>query len=308
MPDPTYNGLAARLIDTWDAQAREGFLLTAPEAANIETRSAVDAATGVEYRFRWMPHRELRANTAELERRGILNPDRNRDALFFDPRDPSGRHCFLCAQNIHECHPMERLVALDLAGRRYLAGANFAWIERDHFTVMSEEHIDQRYSRHSLDAMLELHGRTGGAFRVLYNGAGAGATIPWHLHYQITTEVLPIEDLKPERADAYPTPVHVIPAGEVDRAHDVIASWIKLDPEHHSPNLLIAGPAENATIYIVPRDQRRSHSTNKGLIGGFEVAGDFVYSEPEQRANFEQSDLTTARQALGQIRPEAARR
>jgi phosphoribosyl-dephospho-CoA transferase len=306
MNDPNLNGLAAGLIETWDAQGREGFLLTAPADAHIETRRAHDDATGVEYRFLWMPHRELRADTAELERRGILNPNRDDDVLYRDPRDPSGRHCFLCSANIRECHPLERLVEIDLAGRRYLAGANFAWIERDHFTIMSEEHVDQRYSRHSLEAMLELHARTAGTFRVLFNGQGAGATIPWHLHYQITTETLPIEDLRPDRADRYPTAVHVIPAGDVDAAHSVVTGWIDLDPEYHGVNVLIAGPTDDVTIYIIPRDQRRSHSTNKGLIGGFEVAGDFVYSEPGQRENFDRADVATAREALGQIRPELA--
>ena len=90
MGDPGRNGLAATLIDTWKTQGREGFLLTAPEDAHIETRRSHDDATGIEYRFLWMPHRELRADTAELERRGILNPNRDHEALFGDPRDPSG--------------------------------------------------------------------------------------------------------------------------------------------------------------------------------------------------------------------------
>ena len=37
-----------------------------------------------------------------------------------------------------------------------LTGANFAWIEHNHFTVMSAEHEDQLYTRRVLEAMLDL--------------------------------------------------------------------------------------------------------------------------------------------------------
>ena len=89
-----------------------------------------------------MPHREIRGDVAELERRGILNPDRNEAGLFRDPRDSSGRHCFLCSKNIVECHPMEVLVPMKLAGRDYLAGANFSWIEPDQRMEMVVHHAE----------------------------------------------------------------------------------------------------------------------------------------------------------------------
>jgi len=69
--------LADRLIDTWTLQGREGFLLSEPASAQIETREHGDPANAVTWRFRWMPHREIRGDVAELQRRGILNPDRD---------------------------------------------------------------------------------------------------------------------------------------------------------------------------------------------------------------------------------------
>ena len=297
--------LVATLIETWATQGRDAFLLTDPSSVEIPTREAIDSTNGVPYRFRWMPHRELRGDVAELERRGILNPRRDEGRLFRDGRDTTGRHCFLCAANIAECHPMEILVPLELAGRRYFAGANFAWIERNHFTVMSAEHVDQAYSRHVLEAILELHQKTSGRFRVLYNGLGVGATIPWHLHLQITTASLPIEYLRPGREDHYPTTVRRFEMrhGGLDGAHAAAHDWLGRDPANHSLNLLAATVDGDPTVFLFPRDQRHASANGKGLVGGFEVAGDFVLSSPREEATFDGASVLTARAILRQVRP-----
>ncbi len=294
---------ADTLTNTWQAQNDEGFLLSAPEG--IEERSLPDPDVGVTYRLRWMPHREIRSDTAELERRGILNPNRRDEDLFRDPRDPSGRHCFLCAQNIAECNPMERLIPVRLAGRDYLIGANFAWIEQNHFTVMAAEHVDQDFTPHVLDAMVDLYRRAGGEYRVLYNGAQAGATIPWHLHYQITTERLPVEDL-PEGSEArYPAALRRV---QVDgqgtlTALAAVNDWIAPDPEHRRVNVLIAGAVAQPMVHVFFRDRRLSHATIKGLMGGFEICGDLIYSEPDKRTIFETATVETARNAIAEVRP-----
>ncbi|MGD2107946.1 MAG: DUF4922 domain-containing protein [Phycisphaerae bacterium] len=301
----TRGTLATTLIETWAHQGRDGFLLTDPSTVEIATREVVDPTNGVAYRFRWMPHRELRGDVAELERRGILNPDRDDGRLFRDDRDKTGRHCFLCADNIAECHPMETLVPLDLAGRRYFAGANFAWIEADHFTVMSAEHVDQVYSRHALEAMLQLHRKTAGRFRVLYNGLGAGATIPWHFHFQITTAPMPIEALRPGQEDNYPTLVRRFETthGGLEDADRAARQWLARDPENHSLNLLATTVDGEPTVFLFPRDQRRATADGKGLVGGFEVAGDFVLSAPQEEATFHEASSAAARAILTQIRP-----
>jgi hypothetical protein len=299
------NGLAALLTRTWKQQAREGFLLSDPDSADIEERAVLDQLIGISYRLRWMPHREIRSDTNELERRGILNPDRDESLLFRDPRDASGRHCFLCVANIVECHPLERLIPLELAGRRYYAGSNFAWIERNHYTVMAAEHIDQDFAPHVLEAMVELHRRTGGEYRVLYNGAQAGATIPWHLHYQITTERLPVEGLPSGYEDRYPAALQRI---EIDgegtrRALEAVHDWLGRDPEHHRVNVLVAGPVDRPMVYVFARDRRLTHARAKGLMGGFEICGDLVYSEPDKREIFQHATAEVARRAIAEVRP-----
>jgi hypothetical protein len=299
------NGLAQKLVETWVAQERDGFLLTDPAAVEILVCEAVDQTCDVTYRFQWMPHREIRGNVAELEHRGILNPNRDKRKLFRDPRDPQGQHCFLCAENIAECHPMEVLVPLRLADRDYFAGANFAWIASDHFTVMATEHVDQAYSRHVLEAMLDLHQQTAGRFRVLFNGPGAGASIPWHLHYQITTAPMPIERLQPGREECYPTAVQRFPVGGdgLDHAHFAAMQWLDGDPQQRSLNILVTTVGAEPCIFIFPRDQRYSSAPGKGLVGGFEVAGDFVLSSEHEEETFHEATVKTARDILGQVRP-----
>ncbi len=305
MPASQTKPLADTLIDTWAQQGRDGFLLSDPQTVAIETAHALDESCGVNFRFRWMPHREVRGDVKELERRGILNAQRDESKLFRDPRDPHQRHCFLCEANIRECHPMERLVPLELAGRAYFAGANFAWIEHDHYTVMSAEHTDQAYSQHALEAMAGLHARTDGRFRVLFNGPGAGASIPWHLHYQITTTPMPIEEMTVGQESAYPTAVQRFVGPErLAAAHAVIDAWLSRDRDNHSMNVLIAGPADDTTIFFFARDQRRAKATNKGLVGGFEVAGDFVLSAPSEEAAFRSATPALARDILNQVRPD----
>jgi len=297
--------LADVLTATWQAQADDGFLLSDPHANGMETRIALDPASGVAFRYRWLPHRELRTDIVELERRGILNPDRDGHELFRDPRDPSGRHCFLCVDNIKVCHPMEALVPIELAGRDYVAGANFAWIELNHYTVMAIEHVDQDFTAHTLEAMLELHAATEGEFRVLYNGAQAGATIPWHLHYQITTDRLPVEDLASGAEAAYPASLRRFDgASDVAAARGHIEDWLGRDPEHHRVNLLVAGPVDHPVVHVFARDTRKTHAVEKGLMGGFEICGDLIYSEPDKRTQFDAASPELARRVIEEVRPD----
>lgn len=297
-------GLADQLRQTWAAQVESGFVLGDPWAA-VETRGALDPVTGVNFRFRWLPHRELRTKPTELERRGILNPDRDESQLFRDPRDKSGRHCFLCPSNVALCHPAELLVPITAGGRSWYAGANFAWLAPDHFTVMAERHIDQVYSLSLLEAMLDLHAQTSGTFRIVFNGAGAGATIPWHLHLHVSSAPMPVETLVLGREDAYPTPLLVLRLSDttVAQTDGHVSAWIHQDPEHHRVNLLVATVDGTPAVFVFLRDSRLTIATNKGLMGGWEVAGDFAYSEPDSRPDFETANLETVRSALGQIRP-----
>ena len=190
-------------------------------------------------------------------------------------------------------------------GRAWRAGANFAWLAQNHFTVMAEEHIDQVFDEAVVGAMLDLHQQTDGQFRIVFNGAYAGATIPWHLHLQITTDSFPIEGLLAGRHRDYPTPLRVFPVtGSVgsDVTRQVL-DWEQRDPEHHRVNLLVAPRGGHPSVFVFLRDTRVTIARNKGLMGGWEVAGDFAYSD--RRRSFEDADLDAVRAAFADIRPPA---
>jgi hypothetical protein len=303
MPAPTEPPLSSVLVRVWRDQGRIGFLL--PASDEVEIRTVEDPISAVPFRFRWLPHRELRSDLAELEARGIVSTDRGDSELFGDPRDRPGRFCFLCADNIRASNPKEELVPLRLAGRDYYAGANFAWIAEGHFTVMTAEHRDQEFTDDTLAAMLDLHARTDGEYRVIYNAPHAGATIPWHLHLQTSREPLPVEDLPDGFEDRYPTALRRF-ADRPGPAMDLVTDWGRQDPANHRVNVLVAGPPATPTIHVFPRDIRRSHAAGKGLMGGFEVCGDFVYSEAGKRAAFEAASAELARSILEEIRPAQA--
>ena len=297
--------LARRLIDTWEDQIGSGFILGDPHAP-VETRFVPDPESGVTFRLRWLPHRELRTDTGALESLGILNPDRDEAALLRDPRDPSGRHCFLCPSNVLICHPLEELLPIRAGGRNWLAGANFAWLAQNHFTVMTDEHVDQLFDRSVVEAMLDLQDQTAGEFRIVFNGSRAGATIPWHLHMQITTDSFPVEEITPGCISGYPMPLRVFdgsPSIAMDVA-DYVASWEERDPHHHRVNLLVSLREGNPIVYTFLRDTRVTVARNKGVMGGWEVAGDFAYSD--RRPDFEGADLEAVRAAFAEVRPPDA--
>ncbi len=294
--------LLSRLVTTWKGQLESGFVLGDPDGPT-ETRLFPDPSTGITFRLRWLPHRELRTDTKALERRGILDPNRDEAELFRDPRDPSGRHCFLCPQNIEICHPAEVLVPVAAGGREWLAGANFAWLARNHFTVLTVDHVDQRFDRSVLAAMLEIHDETDGQFRVVFNGPYAGATIPWHLHLHATTDPFPIEQLAPGSEGSYPVPLRVFPATAAEDVLAHVSRWEERDPSHHRVNVLVAPWQGSAAVFVILRDTRARNAAVKGLKGGWEVAGDFAYSE--KRNWFEAADIEVVRGALAEIRPPA---
>ena len=132
---------------------------------------------------------------------------------------------------------------------------------------------------------------------MLFNGGGVGATIPWHLHYQATTVEFPVESLvNPAR---YPTAVHQFALPDEQAADSAAREWIARDPGNHGVNMLVAP----AGIFVFPRDRRKSKATNKSLVGGFEVAGDFAMSAPVDRPAFEAATAEVARDILSQVRP-----
>jgi ATP adenylyltransferase/5',5'''-P-1,P-4-tetraphosphate phosphorylase II len=106
-----------------------------------------------------------------------FNPERMRSSVAkTDKQSIAERKCFLCNEN----RPLEQnAIAF---GDQFLILVNPFPIFRNHFTISSNTHIDQRFIPNA-KSLLELSNAMEG-FTVFYNGPECGASAPDHLHFQ----------------------------------------------------------------------------------------------------------------------------
>ncbi len=118
----------------------------------------------------------------------VFNPLRKISVTAAPDRQSTPDACPLCSMN----RPAEQL-ALDFHGK-YTILINPYPIFRKHFTIIANQHIPQQIDSRFAD-MLDLARQMEG-YTLLYNGPGAGASLPWHAHFQaIERGNLPIEDV-----------------------------------------------------------------------------------------------------------------
>lgn len=321
-------GLAYGLLALYRQQVNCGFVLADPlGGAGKERKQFEDETTGVKFRLLWNPDRELRNSHSLLIERGVINADADKTKLV--NIDEDGKPCYLCSENIAELNPAEILLRLRLAGEDYFAGANFAYIENNHFTVMSLQHREQSYGRHILDALTDFVEQTGGYFRAIFNGR-AGATILRHEHLQVTTEPFPIEDIRIEKRDVvfekeslrvampfYYTPLWVVEGADkdavIDAADHIIVRWHELNKGENTENVIAVRPNGLFKMFVFLRDRRRLAGEGKsGDMACFECGGSIVLSyqplpvktgETDERKTFDTADLATVRKLLEDIAP-----
>ena len=108
------------------------------------------------------------------------NPARMKSASAkVDPASLAERSCFLCPDHLPEGQHV-----ITYRGN-WLILCNPAPIFEPHFTIATTAHEPQRV-RPAIDTMLDLTRDLDGAYTVFYNGPGAGASAPDHLHLQAT--------------------------------------------------------------------------------------------------------------------------
>jgi hypothetical protein len=321
-------GLVYGLLALFRQQVNCGFVLGDPLGRRgKEIKLFKDKTTGVTFRFLWNPDRELRKNHSLLIERGVIAENIGGKKLI--NRDKKGKPCYLCVENIAEQNPAEILLPLRLAGEAYYAGANFAYIENNHFTVMSTKHRKQLYEKHILVSLVDFIEQTDGFFRAIFNGL-AGATILGHEHLQVTTEPFPIEDIQIRKGDVkfrkgslrvarpfYYTPLWVVEGGNknsvIEEADHVIVRWHKLNPKYHTENVIAVKSGRLFRLFIFLRDTRRLAGEGKfGDMASFECAGSIVLSyqpspeqtdRPNERNTFKNADLASVRTLLRSIAP-----
>jgi hypothetical protein len=227
--------------------------------------------------------------------------------------------CFLCRDNIRwQQRGIELGYDIDVGGSEYVAWMNAFPLMPVHTVIATRAHVPQAWCSAeevgtglSIDKLLSdlvaLAGRLPG-FIGFYNGEGAGASIPGHMHLQFFKRPenygpFPLEAVAghPERAPSnYPVAV-VFWQGRsrdvVDQARRWITAWVESNssgPMSISANIFaIADDADGSIrLYFVPRDQMSSHSPGMaGAVGGLEILGELVFSDPEEKGRLERGEV-----------------
>jgi diadenosine tetraphosphate (Ap4A) HIT family hydrolase len=228
--------------------------------------------------------------------------------------DPVHNGCFLCGDNIHwQSRGLELGYRLPEPHRHLKAWMNPFPLASCHVILASMAHEEQHWHGSSerlcqiveelIDVVAALPGWLG-----FYNGVGAGASIPGHLHHHLmprsreqgpfpmeqsfeafgrqgwTESVYPIaflhwrgtvEQLKKRMADWLPAW-----RGRVERA--ATANIIALNGAEGEPLDLI----------FVPRHPSKSRAEGlQGVVGAFEALGEIICSTPEELARIERGEI-----------------
>ena len=235
--------------------------------------------------------------------------------------EPVNGGCFLCEENIAwQQRGLELGFGITLGSAEYRCYANPFPLMPVHVTVAASRHVPQAWSLTHDDAkaltidevvshLLELSEQLP-SFVVFFNGPGAGASIPSHLHFQLFKrpglEPFPLESA-PNRDDAagpvfkdYPiTCAHF--EGSARGAAQQAASWLARlsdasdDQAGMSVNLIAAFDGTKSHLYVVPRHSSYSYAQGlAGLVGGLEILGELVLSTDLEKQNIDQGHYSYA--------------
>lgn len=325
----TYPGLAYALMALYRQQVESGFVLADPlKYKGREEKSFFDHKTGITFCLQWNPDRELRKDHELLIKRGVIAE--NIDNRLLVNLDENQKPCYLCKANIDVQNPNEILFPISLADETYYAGANFAYITDNHFTLMSLEHRRQQYHKKIPLVLNDFVFCTQGIFRAVFNCL-AGASIENHEHMQIFTGSLPIEKISIKDEDIiykkddlnvsqpyYYLPLYVVEGSSKNRTalavDRIIQSWHEIDNVYHTENIITTMQDNRFRIFVLLRDKRRlTGGWKKGDMASFEAAGHIVLSytpkvsgdnEPDERNLFDLADIESVKELILTIVPE----
>ncbi len=296
-------GLPAALIALEARDRDSGFLKDTLQPVERHTFSHPDDPAR-HYRVQYNPRRALRS-TAPLQ----------------DHANPLQRNgsCVLCRENIQwQQKGLQLGYRVETGERGYFALMNPFPLLPAHTNFASTEHRPQdwRFRNESgLDAaalicdLVKLADRMPGHLG-FYNGVGAGASIPGHLHYQFVMRPqgegeFPLEIAArnagggkggPGFVEQYPLEVAVW-KGDADdvaaRASDWIVLWAERNRERLdglTSNLIASRDLNsgNLVFYFVPRDRAKSRPGSfSSLAGVLEVLGEIVLSTRAEKAQLD---------------------
>ncbi|MDH3714183.1 MAG: DUF4922 domain-containing protein [Gammaproteobacteria bacterium] len=212
--------------------------------------------------------------------------------------------CFLCRDNIawQQCG-IELGYDIRTGGNDYFAVMNPYPLMPCHTVLVAQQHVPQAWlfsnppcdMRRTVHDLLSLAERLPG-FVGFYNGQGAGASISGHLHFQFFRRPEGYGLFALESATRLPVnpgyPLNALhwrgDAQQVaDQASDWLSRWVERLPPGAQPsaNIIatVAEPASQVQVFVVPRDQQRTHAPGmSGAVGGLEVLGELVFSTEQE--------------------------
>ena len=244
--------------------------------------------------------------------------------------------CFLCPANIEwQQSGTELGYELTLNSRHYVAWMNPYPLMPVHAVIASRDHIPQAWALNGINANrpdletivgdLVALARRAPEYVVFYNGQGAGASIPTHLHFQMfrrfsSEDRLPMERIASNSglsealfSGQYPVDFafwHGDDDSVVSRSTQRVQNWVQSQinrVEDLTANIIAMADDGSSSVglYFVPRFKTRSRSPQlSGLIGGLEVLGELVFSslDEKQRLDTGKVDYTTIEQILSAVR------
>ena len=237
---------------------------------------------------------------------------------------PPGRQianggCFLCRENVRwQQRGIEIGYEIEIGETGYILLMNPFPLMPLHTTVVKKTHQPQSWIAGTpqesnqriqsiLSDLLDITGMLPG-FVGFYNGAGAGATIPHHFHFQFFKRPEGQEPFALEQAAAHTEAPFVIGEDEypittiyfrgskgeiVEQAKGWVYAWTEFYENHPalSANIIATVDLEHDQhfrLYFVPRNVYFSHAPGMlGLVGGLEVFGELVFSSEIEKQHLD---------------------
>jgi diadenosine tetraphosphate (Ap4A) HIT family hydrolase len=252
-----------------------------------------------------------------------------------------------CVFDIHDFRRQQRglqfFFALTLNGRRYNALTNPYPFAPSHTSIASAEHEPQgwcegdpalqRAKIHRIVEDLCALAERLPDWVVVYNGAGAGATID-HLHFHVFEHApghnqLPMQvaagraRMGPESGlrlrfgggdRTYPITVYRFGGCKrtvIDGVSALLQEWTTLDPYVATANLIAVTEGCESALYAVPRNRFLEYATGFAYrIGSLEIAGVFIYSKEGELQDLQRGRIDFGRlwNVLQAIYPPAVER
>lgn len=291
-----------------------GSALRALNQQQLDTGFIRDALSDVKhYRFPGQSfaadHFRVQFNPARALRFGGVGP-----AVPPPGVAPVHGDCFLCEDNIRwQSGGLELGYRLPSPLGHLKAWMNPFPLAPNHVMLASVKHEEQHWHGEPdrlcelVDELIEVVGELPGWFG-FFNGVGAGASIPGHLHYHL----MPRSDLEgpfplEQSFDAFGRqgwtesvyPLAYLhwrgtPGELKSRMSDWLRAWHERVERAATANIIVLHPADGRLIDLVfvPRHPSRSRAEGlNGVIGALETLGEIICSSPEELARIERGEI-----------------